>query len=207
MEMTLNKELEDQKKHGVLLVLTGPSGVGKDTVLDHLVKDNPSIIKIITTTTRPRREHEKEGEPYYFFSRKDFADKIGAHAFFEWVEFRGELYGTQTETLMNAITEGNDVVWRIDARGMKNIKDKIRVMIKRSVFVFLTAPIEVLRERVLHDEGENFYKRWNEETVNWEISQYADCDYLIENREGQLEKTIVDVLSVVRAKRLEIIAK
>jgi guanylate kinase len=204
MLRTIEEEFGEQKKRGILLVLTGPTGAGKDTLFNLLQQEKPSIVKIITTTTRTMRENEKQGDPYYFFPRSEFTDKIKRGIFFEWVEFRGELYGTQIETLMNAIATGNDVVWRIDAHGMRNIKDKVKKDIENSVFVFLSSPFEVLRERVKRDEGDNFSKRWNETLVKWETEQYQECDYLIENKEGELKEAVRNILAIMRSKRLEI---
>src|SRR5688572_16004324 len=103
IEKTVDQEAESQKKRGVLLVLTGPTGAGKDTVFKKLQEKDPSIIKIITTTSREPRNGESEGNPYYFLTRDEFEKKITEDAFFEWVEFRGELYGTQKKTLMDAL--------------------------------------------------------------------------------------------------------
>ncbi len=200
----LKEEVESQEKRGVLLVLTGPTGVGKDTILNELHRQNPSTIKIVTTTSRVMRKDEKEGEPYYFISREEFTKKIEEHAFFEWVEFRGDFKGTQKETLLNALATGKDVLWRIDSRGVKNIKEKVSSMVDRVVFIFLTAPFEILLERVKKDEGEDYLLRWNESIVRWEMEQYDDCDYLVYNKEGALEKTLSDILAIMQAKRLEI---
>ncbi len=201
---TLAEEVESQKKRGVLLVLTGPTGVGKDTLLIELLKRHPNALKLITTTTRPMRKGEKEGESYYFLSQETFLKKIEEHAFFEWVEFRNEFHGTQKETIRQALASGKDVLWRIDTRGVKNIKEKLRAMVDRVAFVFLTAPIEILLERVKRDEGDDYLQRWNESLVRWEMEQYDDSDYLVYNKEGALDKAIEDISAILRAKRLEI---
>lgn len=203
-DKTLAEEVEDQKRRGVLLVLTGPTGSGKDTILNQLKQTNPSMVKIITTTTRQMRVGESEGNPYYFLSRDDFAKKIEERTFFEWEEIRGELYGTQKKTLTDALASGQDVIWRIDTRGVKNTKEKLKNLVDRVVFVFLTAPEAVLLERVKRDEGEKYQHRWNESLVKWEIEQFDDCDYLVYNREGELKKTIDNVFAIMQAKRLEL---
>ncbi|MEK7092190.1 MAG: hypothetical protein AAB907_01040, partial [Patescibacteria group bacterium] len=145
------------------------------------------------------------GNPYYFLSREDFERKIVEDAFFEWVEFRGELYGTQKKTLMDALEKGVDVIWRIEAKGVKNIKQKVKQMVDRSVFVFLTAPVEILKNRVMKDEGDQkFTTRWNESLVLWEREQYDDCDYLVFNQQDNLKEAVKQVLSIIEAKRIEI---
>src|SRR5260221_10441597 len=99
----LGDEIADQQKRNVLLVLTGPSGSGKDTVIYELLKQNSNIKRIVTTTSRPIREHEKEGEQYHYVSREKFEKFIAEGAFLEWVEFRGELYGTQKQTFLDTM--------------------------------------------------------------------------------------------------------
>ncbi len=202
----INDEIDNQKSRGVLLVLTGPTGAGKDTVFNHLMEKNSSIVKVITTVSRAKRETESEGHPYYFIERADFEQKIADGAFFEWVEFRGHLYGTQKETLEKALATGNDVIWHIDAKGVKNIKEKVKEMFPRSVFVFLTAPtVDVLKHRVQNDEQHLMHHRWNEPLVVWEMEQYDDCDYLVINEDGNLEKTVGKVEAIIEAKRQEIL--
>lgn len=202
----LSEEADDQKKRGVLLILTGPTGSGKDTILGKLQETDPSCIRIVTTTSRPRRPHESEGNPYYFVSRDDFEKKIAEKAFFEWVEFRGEYMGTQRKTLEDALAKGVHVIWRIDTKGVKNIREKIKTLTDRVVFVYLASPVTILKQRVIRDEGEeNYLKRWHESLVIWEMEQYDDCDYLVINEEGQIESTVMNIHAIMQAKRLEIL--
>ena len=144
MEDAILKEVRAQQKRGVLLILTGPTGAGKDTVFAKLLEQNPKIVKITTTSSRDKRETESEGNPYYFIPRSEFEQKIADGAFFEWVEFRGHLYGTQKATLQKALETGEDIIWHIDAKGVKNIKEKVKEMVDRSVFVFLTLLLLIL---------------------------------------------------------------
>lgn len=203
----IEQEVQEQKHRGVLLILTGPSGAGKDTVIAEMVKRDPSLIKITTTSSRAMREKESEGHPYHFISRDQFEELIAEGAFFEWVEFRGELYGTQKKTLEEALDKGVNVIWKIETKGVKNIKEKIKHMVPRSVFIYLTAEtIEMMKERVLKDEGETgMHKRWNEPLVVWELKQYQDCDYLIVNNDNTLEQAVVAIESIMQAKRLAVL--
>ncbi len=205
MKSALRDEIIAQQKRGVLLILTGPSGAGKDSVLNTIKAQHPSVTKIITTTSRDPRPGESEGNPYHFVSRDEFERLIGEEKFFEWVEFRGEMYGTQKDTLHQALEQGADVLWRIDVKGVKNIKRKVKEMTKRAVFVFLTAPsVDELEERVTKAEGDKD-KRWNPSIVTWEMSQYDDCDYLVVNKESELEQTANSIWSIIETKRREII--
>lgn len=204
MTRPITQEIARQQKEGVLLVLTGPTGAGKDTLFAALQKKHP-LKRIITTTSRDMRPNESEGDPYYFTTRETFEQMIADGAFFEWVEFRGHLYGTQRKTLQDALKSGRDVIWHIDAKGVKNIKEKVKEMTKRSVFVFLTAPsIDVLESRVHKDEGVVMH-RWNQALVSWELDQYDDCDYLVVNEDEKLVETVFSVEAIMEAKRREIL--
>lgn len=205
MKKTIFQEIKEQEKRNVLLLLTGPTGSGKDAVFNSLLKDDPSIIKIITTTSRPMRDNEKEGNPYYFVNREKFEKLISEGAFFEWVEFRGQLYGTQKKTLTNALSKKVDVIWHIEAKGIKNIKNKVKEMVENSAFVYLTTKsIDVLINRVAKDEGDKIKTRWNESLVKWEMEQYDDCDYLVVNQDGKLSEAIAEIKAIIKTKKLEI---
>ncbi len=206
MHKQIYEEIKAQKNRSVLIILTGPTGAGKDTVLNHLLHRHPTITKIITTTSRPMREIESEGNPYHFITREEFEKMIGLHAFYEWVEFRSDLYGTQKKTIENALKSGHDVVWKIEAKGVKNIKQKIKENYPRSVLLFLTAPsIHMMYERIEKDSGNNLHHRWNEPLVKWEMEQYDDSEYLVVNEDGKLDETVKKIEAIIESKRQEII--
>lgn len=204
MKKSIDQEISDQQKRGVLLVLTGPTGAGKDTLFVKLQEKDKSMLRVITTTSRQMRPNEKEGNPYHFISRDAFEQKIAAGEFFEWVEFRGGLYGTEKKVLTEALSDGHDVIWHIDTKGVKNIKEKVKQMTKRAVFVFLTAPsLLQLEQRVKKDEGS--MHRWNPSLVSWEMEQYDDCDYLVLNDDNKLDEAVMRVYAIIQAKRSEVI--
>jgi guanylate kinase len=205
MTLTIEEEIITQQSRGVLIILTGPTGAGKDTVIEKLTEKNPTLLRVTTTSSREMRPNESEGHPYHFISRDEFEKKIAQNEFFEWVEFRGELYGTTVTELDQALSSGRDIVWKIEMKGIKNIKSKIKQTTDRNVFIFLTGDtIQTLEDRVSHDPGGK-HKRWNESIVQWEMSQYDDCDYLVVNTDGKLEETTQKVLAIIEAKRMEII--
>ena len=206
MQKLIQEEITEQKNRGVFLVLTGPTASGKDALLTKLQERIPDAIRIITTTSREMRPGESEGKPYYFLSREEFEQKIANHEFFEWVEFRSHLYGTQKKTIEDAVSTNKDVILKIEAKGVKNIKDKVKHLSSRSVFIFLTAStIETLEKRVREDEKGIKTERWNESLAFWEMEQYEDCEYLVVNDNGNLEKAVEGVLAITNAKRLEVI--
>lgn len=206
MKHSIQDEITHQAKRNVFVVLSGPTASGKDTVLEAIVEKHPNAVRIITTTSRTMRPGESEGHPYYFMAREDFEKKIANHEFFEWVEFRGQLYGTQKKTLEDALASGQDVFWKIEAKGVKNIKDKVKHMTQRSVLIYLTASnLEMLEQRVRKDENGVKTDRWNPSLAAWEMEQYDDCEYLIVNDDGNLDNAISQIQSIIEAKKLEII--
>lgn len=208
MHNSIFEEIKQQKNRGVFLVLTGPTGSGKDALYKVLLDKNPNLERIITTTSREKRSGESEGNPYNFVTREKFEGMIANKEFFEWVEFRGNLNGTPKTQIDNALNSGQDTVWKIEAKGVKNMGKKIKEIAERSIFVYLTAPsIETLHERVKKDEGQAVDHRWNESLVIWEMEQYDDCDYLVVNEDGKLEEAAEKVLAIMEAKRLQIVKK
>ncbi len=191
-------------KKGVLLVLTGPTGVGKDAVIEKLLSINPNFKRVITTTTRPKRKGEKEAEPYHFLTRLDFERKIKEDAFFEYVEFRKEYYGTQKDDLLPLLEKGIDVIWKIETQGVKNVREQIERMIPQAVFVFLTvSDINDLRIRVIKADGEeDGAKRFDNAPVEWEMEQKKDYDHVVLNDNGMLDIAVKKINDIIDSQRV-----
>ena len=100
------------ERAGLLIILTGKTASGKDTIKNLLSKQYPGLNKLITTTSRTKRPGEIDGRDHYFLTRKEFENKIAKGIFAEYVEYGGNLYGTQKTELEKALK--NDTIWRID---------------------------------------------------------------------------------------------
>ena len=208
MDLKLSQEIVEQKKRSVLMILTGPTAAGKDTVIAELVKRDPNIVKVVTTTSRKMREGESQENPYHFLSRETFEKLISESAFFEWVEFRGELYGTQKKTLEEALGKNATVILKIETKGVKNIQEKIRASVPRSLFIYITGTsLPEMKKRVVKNEDADAdaLARWNEPLVIWELKQFEDADYLVINEDGKLSEAVAQIEAIVAAKRLEIL--
>ncbi len=204
----VTRELDGQEKRGVLLVLSGASGVGKDTVMQALLEKYPNMQKLVTTNSRPKRPDEVDGYDYHFVTREEFEKLIAEEAFFEWVEYRGHYRGGQKKHVEEALRSGKDVVWRIDVRGVKNIKQKVKKMFPRSVFVLLVVrDLETLKKRMEARASETKEELdWNMDMARWEQRQWRDFDYVVENKEDKLDETVKTIADIVRVAKLRVIA-
>lgn len=200
-------ELERQKKRGVLLVLSGPSGVGKDSVMLKLLEKNPKMEKLVTTNSRPKREDEKDGFDYHFVSREEFEKLIAEEAFFEWVEYRGHYRGGQKKHVQEALDSGRDVIWRIDVRGVMNIKAKVKEMFPHSVFVMLAvSDLDILQKRMEERASETQADLdWSIDMAMWEQRQWHHFDYVVENEEDKLDLAVDEVINIVEATRMKVV--
>jgi guanylate kinase len=131
---------------GRIIVLTGPSGVGKDTVLRELFQLDPGLEYCVSYTTRPPRPGEIEGVSYYFVDAPTFRAMIDRDEFFEWSTVYGELKGRTDETVSRAIASGKDTVIKIDVQGA----EKVRRRIDNAICIYLLPPsVEALEHRLI----------------------------------------------------------
>jgi guanylate kinase len=139
--------------NGRLIVLTGPSGVGKDTVLHELFALDPTLAYCISYTTRPPRPGETDGVSYFFVDEATFRAMIDRDEFFEWSTVYGELKGRTFETVNKAIASGRDTVIKIDVQGA----DKVRARIgDGGTYIYLLPPsMEALEQRLIERATED----------------------------------------------------
>ncbi len=133
--------------HGLLVVLSGPSGVGKGTVRKALFElEKHDLVYSISMTTRPPREGEVHGEDYYFVSREEFETRIKTNGFLEWAEFVGHYYGTPKDKIQEQLEAGKEVVLEIEVEGAL----QVRKQMPEAVFIFIAPPTkEALYTRLL----------------------------------------------------------
>lgn len=135
---------------GLLIVLSGPSGVGKGTVCRKLIAENPGISLSISATTRARRETEEEGRDYFFKTKEEFSRMIQEDEFLEYMRVFGtDYYGTPRKYVMDKLEAGQDVILEIDVQGGLRVKD----VCPEAVLVFMAPPsMDELRRRLI-DRG------------------------------------------------------
>jgi guanylate kinase len=133
------------RKHGNLIVITGPSGVGKGTVVQRLLDIVPKLTRSVSVTTRSRRPSEISGVDYFFHTQAEFDQMVADGMFMEFAEFAGNNYGTPSSWVMQEVKAGRDVILEIEVQGAKQIKEKF----PSAVLIFLSPPsFEALRSRL-----------------------------------------------------------
>lgn len=185
---------------GFLLVLSGPSGVGKGTVSQALLKELDEIVFSISVTTRKSRPNEINGENYFFISMDDFKKMVEENKLLEYAQVHGNYYGTPKEFVEEKIKEGKIVLLEIDVQGALQIKDNA----DEAVFVFLLPPtMSELRSRIVGrgtESSEDIEVRFNNAFKELDfVDQY---DYFVVNR--TVEQAIDDVKSIINAERLKV---
>ena len=177
---------------GRLIVLTGPSGVGKGTLLAALLARHPELYLSVSATTRSPREGEVEGVHYYFYTRDRFDRAIAAGALIEWAEFAGNYYGTPTEPVREQLDRGKSIILEIELAGARQVAkifpDALRIFILPPDLTTLEARI---RDRGT-DSAEAILRRLEQATV--EIAAQHEFDRRIINDDFQIALDELDRL-------------
>jgi guanylate kinase len=186
----------------LLVVLSGPSGVGKDATIQRMKERGYSCFFVVTATTRPRRPGEIDGVDYHFVSQATFADLIERGELLEHALVYGQYKGIPKAGVRAALASGQDVMLRIDVQGAATI----RSLVPDAVTVFLTAEsedalIERLRRRKTEDPAQ-LEKRI--ETARGELRRASEFKYRIINRECALDETVDKVIAIVQAEKSRI---
>lgn len=206
MEQLLKKTINGivskikNKKNGKIIVISGPSGVGKTTICRELLKRNKNLVFSISYTTRPKKEKEKNGIDYYFVSEDKFVKMIENNEFIEWAKVHNFYYGTPKKKLLEDIKAGKDVLLDIDVQGGKSIKK----LFPDGVFIFVLPPSwEVLKERIINRKRDNkkeVYLRLKNALK--EIKSIRYYNYIVINDE--LNKTLEIINSIITAEKQKI---
>ncbi|PTV96103.1 guanylate kinase [Halanaerobium saccharolyticum] len=164
---------------GILFVLSGPSGVGKNTVLDKLFKNFEGVSYSVSATTRERREGEVEGEDYFFISEAEFKEIEAEDGFIESAVVHGHYYGTPKKFVDQKLDEGEDIILEIDTQGAKQVREKY----PEAIYIFLVPPsLEELENR-LDKRGSESDKSKNLRLKNarQELKEVHKYDYEVIN--------------------------
>ena len=183
--------MKNQKQ---LIILTGPSGVGKGTVIKEILGKEKEFWLSISATTRKPREGEKDGENYYFLNQEKFKEMIEQSLFLEWAQFAGNYYGTPLSSVDEKIEEGFTVLLGIEVEGARQIKDKF----PNSISIFLLPPDKEdldIRIRNRGTEKEEAIKK-RLSRANYEISVSNQFDFQLTNH--NVDETVKKIIKLIK---------
>jgi len=185
----------------LLVVVSGPSGVGKDTIIDALRQRprDPDYHYVVTCTTRSPRPGEVDGTSYHFLGRERFAALRDAGAFLEWAEVHGNWYATPRAEVRRALAAGHDVILKIDVQGAAAVKASV----PDALLVFVVPPsLEALFRRLrarATETAEELEVRQRNAAI--ELARAGDYDHVVVNEDGQVERTAAEIDQIIRAER------
>jgi guanylate kinase len=184
------------------IVVSGPSGAGKTTLVDRLLVADPLVRRSISTTTRAPRPGEQNGQDYFFVERAEF-EVLKASDMIEWAEVHGELYGTRRAFVMSQLAAGRDVLLNIDTQGA----DRVKRMFPGAVMVFILPPSLADLERRLRGRGDVSPAELQVRLTNAraEITASVRYDYLVVN--DDVERAGGELRAVVAAERCRRVRK
>jgi guanylate kinase len=198
----VRRRIQQSKRSGLLIVLSGPSGAGKDTVLNRMKELGFPLHYVVTTTTRPRRAGEKDGVDYYFRSEAEFQEMMQQGELLEWAQVYGHWYGVPKQQVKQALEKRKDVIVKVDVQGAATIKN----LLPGAVLIFLAPPSikeyeERLRQRQTESETE---LKLRTKKVTEELSSLPLFDYVVVNRQGELDSTVSQIEAIIRAEKCRV---
>ena len=187
------------KDKGLIVVVSGPAGSGKGTVMKY-IKENPDFVFSISRTTRYTREGEVDGVHYYFVTKEEFKQKLLEDDFLEHTEYCGEFYGTPKSLVYEQLEKGKNVILEIEVDGAMQIKAKC----PDAVLIMLLPPSFSVQESRLRGRGtdpeDKILKRL--EQTRRELTLVDHYDYVIINEDNKAKEAADDIFTIVRSEKL-----
>jgi len=199
--MGVSLSYAEYRRESIFFVVTGPSGVGKTTVMESLLDEDDRLTYSISHTTREARPEETHGEDYYFVSESEFEALRDQEGFLEWAEIYGDYYGTSRREVEAIQEKGLDPFLDIDVQGAEQLRSDPEL---EAVFIFLAPPSLQELERRITGRGAESRKtiRKRLRVAREEVNRIREFDYLVVNED--LDETLSRFESIVKAERLKV---
>lgn len=190
-----------QKEKGLLIVVSGPSGAGKDTIVNEVVKrKNINAWISISMTSRSPRGQEENGKEYFFVTREEFEENISKNNFLEYAEYNGNYYGTPKHKIEEYLNKGIDVILIIEIQGALQIKE----LIPEALFIFIMPPsMKELKKRLIArgtDSPDKIISRFK--TAYQEINEVTKYNYVVVN--DDLENAVDKVSAILLSEKCRV---
>jgi guanylate kinase len=190
-------------KNALVVVISGPSGVGKDVMIDRMIETGQIGIHFtVTATTRHPRPGEQDGVNHHFVAVDDFINMIAASELLEWAQVDDNYYGVPKKQVRDALAEGKHVVMRVDVQGAK----RLRELMPEALLIFIIPPsLEVLRKHLVK-RGVNSDTEMEQRlaAATEEIEKSDLFDFAVTNEEDQLDETVKRVVEIIESEATKI---
>ncbi len=198
----MSSEFEIHQPSPILLVISGPSGVGKDTVVQRMKERGLPFHFVVTATTREKRLNETNGKDYWFVSKDEFARMIDENELIEYAVVYGDYKGIPKWEVRDALASGKDVVMRIDVQGAETV----RKLVPEALLIFITCESEEELERRLRERKTESSDSLSLRiaTARKELQRIQSFDYVIVNRDFHLDDTVNKVRAIIDAEHLRV---
>jgi guanylate kinase len=198
----MSSHFDLQKTHPLLIVISGPSGAGKDTVKQRMQERGLPFHFVVTATTRPKRNNEVHGKDYFFVSKEEFARMIEQDELIEYAIVYDDYKGIPKAQVREALASGKDVVMRLDVQGAETV----RKLARDALLIFITPESQdELERRLRHRETESSDElALRIATARKEYQRIDSFDYVIINRDFQLDETVDKVRAIITAEHLRV---
>jgi guanylate kinase len=187
----------EESTRGILFVVSSPSGGGKGTLIQRVLKQVPYLSYSVSYTTRAPRNGEVEGREYFFVTPEKFQTMVADGEFLEWAHVHGKLYGTSRQQVSREVCEGRDIILEVDVQGAASVRE----LVTDSVSIFILPPsIEILRQRLIArgtDSQQELELRLRHAPE--ELKHYKTFDYVIINDE--VERAAEQLSCIIEAER------
>jgi len=182
---------------GILLVVSGPAGSGKGTIVGHVLQQDPNFVYSVSATTRAPRVMEQDGVQYYFITKEEFESRIKQDEMLEYAEYCGNYYGTPKKEILRQLELGHHVILEIEVQGALRVKE----LMPQALLVMVLPPDYATLEARLRGRGTNTEEDIQNrlKTSRWELSHLDQYDYVIPNETGKSEQAAQRLIEIVKS--------